>query len=455
MKSERKAISIFLCLTLSLVFCLTPDSLSARNRDRNILHLTKDDFHNFFKERKKWNQIYKDRNKKYNLWNSSFVCWNRKNRKVLIPNLDIFPADDQKFPENLAKDLEDYYKKKRKERDTRLITQDEMIIISIRNLLVENRYPFIKTVKDLCPAPEKRIKFYIFDFTVTNKMEIHYAVEDLRVGFQLNSAFMSLDDIPCIEEWEALFNSSIKEFISDSNEIKVAIPETEIKVEIKGMIGSRTILDICATNATARIKFSRNSKVYYKEIEEIDNSIPAILLRFDLSNERDIEMLNANGMWVEANNGNDRIAYNSMYSLILDFYDKTGVNFRDNMFSLLCARTSDFGRNKFGLNEETNKNIEKIELPRISSFIEEIIKKRKRLTYIQLIGYADKEGREKNNWKRWNKMLTISRAAKVKEWLETRLGEMGLTDKVKFFKPKDCGEQYYNNNDRCVDIRIF
>ena len=75
-------------------------------------------------------------------------------------------------------------------------------------------------------------------------------------------------------------------------------------------------------------------------------------------------------------------------------------------------------------------------------------------TIIHLVGFADYSGREGNytEWKIKNLRLSEERARIVKRWLKKNLGN--LASYVKF-EAKGCGEEYYNYNDRCVEIRVF
>lgn len=433
-KVMKKTIPIFLYIVLSF-FILFLESNLLFSGGEDFLHLKKDDFDDFFQQKKNHNSFYNDR--ECRLWHSPFVCWNRKSRLILVPNLRKFPLPRRIFPENLANELEVYYRNIHSSRKSYLIDKIDMMAFSLK-YLVENKYHFIKWVKDNCNHPEDHIMFYILDFTGSNRMDLYYCLKENSGNLRFITNTISVGDPQCIKEWESLLTGNSL--------------DTRIDIEIKGLIGDKTILDISPAISNITFSDSKNPDaiIYPKAISSIKKgSLPVIQLRFDLSIDRDLELINTNGIWLR-DTRDTRIIYSSLYSFILDYFHLTGEVIRNNTFELLFARTSDFDLGK----PDLNQNIQNNELPEILSFIIETIRKRRRRTFIQLIGYADVNGRETNfiRWKNKNVELSKERAEQVKQWLENNLGNFvnSIT-----FETKGCDQEYYNQHDRCVEIKIF
>lgn len=430
-KARQKTIQIFLgFLFLAGVLSLDSDPLFSQNGD--FLHLKKADFDAFFQHKKSRHSFYEDR--ECRLWHSPFVCWNRTNRLILVPNLRKFPLPKRKFPENLANELENYYRSISASEKSYLIDKIDMMAFSLK-YFVENKYHFIKWVKDNCNHPENSIIFYIFDFTADNRMDLYYCLEENSGNLRFITNTISVGDPQCIREWENL--------------LKTNSLNTKIDVEITGLIGNKTLLDVSPSISNIIFSDSKNPSpiLYPKVISSIrGGDLPVVKLEFDLSVDRDLELINTSGIWLK----NTRIIYSSLYSYILNYFYLTGEAIRNNTFELLFARTSDFDLGK----PDLNQNIQNNELPEILSFIIDTIKKRKRKTFIQLIGYADVNGKETNliRWKNKNVELSKERAEQVKQWLENNLGTFvnNIT-----FETKGCDQEYYNQHDRCVEIKIF
>jgi hypothetical protein len=446
MSMIKKKNVIWFFFILSFVFFLNP---IASNAKEDILYLKKNDFDTYFRENSKWRHFYEDRDRKCRLWNSPFVCWNRKTRQIIIPDLDKFLLKNKKdkkiLPENLAADLKKYCDKKNK--DTYLITKDEMILFSLK-YLIENKYYFVKWVKDQCIHKDDNICFYILDLFVGKKMDIYYGLYENPMGLMLITNPISIGDDDCIEEWEKLLKKGIK--------------KTEIEVQLKALIGNRTITDIYPDIPRITFYDQMEPSVFYKDIVKKNRTpIPVITLTFDLSIKRDFEMLKTNGIWIRESKAdteeNNRISYFSIYSLMLDFYNQTKSSFSDNTFKMFYARTGNFYENTSGLSVEHNDDIRKKELLRILSFIKDIIKEKKNRgekVIIQLIGFADDTGNKKDfiEWKLKNRRLSEERANEVKKWLEDNLGNLIDQNDI---KARGCGEEYYDRSYRCVDIMIF
>ncbi len=424
--------SIFILLHLAIYLILGATLLFSRNSD--IIHLKKEDFDSFFAETDTWNWWYDERECK--LWHSPFICWNQRTKMILVPDIRELPPSKKRLPDSLADELKKRSKEKNPSRNTYMVTNDDMIYISLKYLM-ENKYQFVNWIKENCNHPESRIKFYIFDFPENDRMDIYYCIEDISGSLQFVTNTKSVGDSDCIEEWRSL--------------LKDDCPDVRINVRISGLIGDRAIIDVSSPINNIAFFDTRKSSspINYKRISRvISEDIPVIEIEFRLSLERDIEIIKTSGIWIGKIEKNARITYSSLYSLIFDYYQKTRVRFENNTFELFCSRTTDF---KVG-ESDFSPDIENKELPSVLSFIKKVVKKRKREVYVKLIGYADIEGKDDGEWEKKNFELAILRAEKVKKWLKDNLKDLG--NRVKF-EAKGCGEEYYNYNDRCVEIKIF
>jgi hypothetical protein len=421
-------------VTLSLIFILAAAPLLARNSD--ILHLKKVDFDAFFNETDTWDWWYEDR--ECRLWHSPFVCWNQKTKTILVPDIRDLPSPKKKLPDSLANELKKRSKRKNPFRHTYLVTNDDMIYITLKYLM-ENKYPFVNWVKENCNHPESSIKFYIFDLPKNDRMDIYYCIEDRSGNLQFVTNTKSVGDSDCIEEWKSL--------------LKVDFPDVRINVKISGLFGDRAIIDV-SSPITSIVFFDirkPSSPISYKSISRvISGDIPIIQIDFNLALDRDLEMIKTHGIWLGRIEKNARITYSSLYSLIFDFFQKTKARFENNTFELFCAQTSDF---EVGVSDFTGE-IENNDLPTILSFMKQIVSNRKKEVFVQLIGYADIKGKEEGEakWKKKDFEVSILRAEKVKKWLEEKLKD--LSNRVKF-EAKGCEEEYYEYHDRCVEITFY
>jgi len=431
---RRQSILVLLHWTIFLIFVIGLIPIHSQNTD--IVHLKKEDFDAFFKETDTWDKWYENRNCEN--WRSPFVCWDQRTRTLLVPGLIKMTPSKRRLPDSLAVELIDWSRKKNPLRPTYLITNNDMIYISLKYLM-ENKYQLVSWLKNICHHPEDEIKFYIFDFSQKDRLNINYCIGDISGNLLLITDTNSVRDSDYIEEWKSLLN--------------VSFPDVRIKVKISGLIGDRALIDI--SSPVPKIAFSDTSKssspVNYKDISTvITGSIPIIELEFNLSSVKDLEMIKTEGIWLGKIEKNARITYSSLHYLIFEYYQKTRARFENNTFELFYARTNDFyvGESDF------TREIENDDLPTILSFIKEIVGKKDKKIIVQLIGYADIAGKEGdvNEWKKKNFELAILRAEKVKEWFEGNLTD--LSDRVEF-EAKGCSKEYYNYSDRCVDIKVF
>jgi len=349
MNMIKKKIFVWFYLILSFVLFRSPIALNAKE---DILHLKKNDFDAYFKKNSRWNRYYEEM--QFRMWNSPFVCWNRKTRRIIIPNLNL-TQNKEILPVDLAAELEYFYKEIGPTRYTYLISQDEMISISIK-YLIKNKYSYIERVKYQCSYPENRINFYIFDFSKHNKMDIYLGVEDTQEGFQLILNPFSIANIAYNEEWQLLLKSNI--------------PGIKFKVALKGSPEDKTILD--AYPSIDRVKFydPRKSIIFNKDIVKIEiTPIPVIHLRFDLSKEVDLEMLKTSGMWIEEKGKIYRITNSSIYSHMLEYYNKKGI-IKDNTFELFYTHATNFSETY----PEPSDTIKDKKLTRVSSSMPDIKK---------------------------------------------------------------------------------
>ncbi len=431
---RRQSMLVLLPLTVFLIFVIGLIPIHSQITD--IVHLKKEDFDAFFKETDTWDKWYENRNCEN--WRSPYVCWDQKTGILLVPGFFKIPPSKRRLPDSLSDELTNWSRKKNPLRPTYLVTNNDMTYISLKYLM-ENKYQLVSWLKDICHHPEDKIKFYIFDFSPGDRLNINYCIEDISGNLLLITDTDSVRDSDCIGVWESL--------------LKVSFPDVWIKVKISGFIGDRALINI--SSPVPKIAFSDTSKssspVNYKDISTvIPGSIPIIELEFNLSLLKDLEMIKTKGVWLGKIENNARITYSSLCDLIFEYYQKTKIRFENNTFELFYARTNDFYIGESDLTRE----IENDDLPAILSFIKEIARKKPKKLIIQLVGYADIMGRDSdvNKWKKKNFELAILRAEKVKEWFEENLTD--LRDRVEF-DAKGCGKEYYNYSDRCVDIKVF
>ena len=446
MRNMRAKGFVFLLILVS--FILIKEGILIAG-DTDILHLMKKDFKTFFDQNTDWKEKFFERCH-CNRWKYQFFCWNRETRKILFPNVKSYPCPDNRLPEALNNKLIKH-NENIKERKTYLITNDHMVQISLQHL-AKNEYTCVYRMKSLLKDKEEHIEFYIFDFTQENKenkkkeMDIYYGLRNASGKLKFETNLRYLNNRNYVKKWEG-----ISKDIFDGK-----IPDIKINIKISVLIGDRTIVDIYPD--TKFIHFINN------EIDppERHNKIVSTYagngylindLVFNLSNEKDLNMLKTKGIYVGPIKDEKRITYSSLYLLILESFDKINTKIKDNTFELFYARTTNFDVDSPKLSDD----IKKVELPRILSSIKDIIKKRKmtkkKKPIIQLIGFADFYGKENTGWDKRNFILAKDRAKNVKKWLEDNLGS--LKNEVIFDNPKGCLEEYYNYSDRCVDIKVF
>lgn len=438
----KKSISILLQLVLYLFLTSGPAPLFSQNRDIN--HLNIEDFNSFFAKTDTWDSWYDDL--ECSLWHSPFICWNQRTKMIMVPDIRELPTSKKRLPDTLADELRQWSEEKNPLRETYLVTDDDMIYISLKYLM-GNKYQFVNWIKENCNHPESKIKFYIFHFIKDKnkkdknkkykRMDIYYCLVDNAGNYQFVTNVKSVGDSDCIGEWKSL--------------LKVDFPDVRITMKISGLIGTKPIIEISSpiTNIAFFNIRKPSSTINYKGISRIiPGEIPNIEIEFNLSSGRDIEIIKTNGIWIGKIEKNARFTYSSFYSLIFDYYEKTRSRFEDYTFEMFCSRTTDF---KIG-ESDFSPDIENKELPLVLTFIKDTIKKRKKNVFVQLIGYADIKGKDGIEWKKKNFELAILRAEKVKKWFEDNLKDLG--SRVEF-EAQGCGEEYYNHKDRSVEIRIF
>lgn len=419
---------------LIFIICILGDSFNcyAINHDREIFHLDKKEFKEFFKKAEfcDWDEhFFKEH--KCEKWNYDFFVWDKGAKKALIPKrLDL--------KEDFIRDLETFYEEKEQQsRQTLLISKDEMMLISLK-FMKDGIYSHIYSIKRSCNVEKKEdgIIFYIFD-TRDNNM-IYFCKKDLMLNYAPEPPGINLD--------------SLRESLKPDNLKKI-----KFCLKITGVIGDRCLSTIISSNDNeikCYDKRNSNSDIIPKgRNKENDTPYPFKKFPFDLADITDVDVLKTEGIWV--GKGNDKedltlVTYSSLYSLIKDRYEETNKQLNpEHDIVLFLARTSNFKINKSVFTQKIEA-----ELREIGSALKQFIKCEKGKK-IKIIGYADREGmdNDEEKWRTTNIEVSKGRAYKVKDRLEKELRGLIIKDNIVAI---GCDKDYYTYKDsKFVEIRVY
>ncbi len=426
--------------------------------DNEIFYLKRSDFINFLEDHKEWEKYFDNLELDPSLWNCDFFCWDKEKREFVIPHI---PSDKRGIKRELADALYDYYKKNVTKLKDFLISRDEMALISLLSVM-KNKYDYVSWVKDCCFTREEEIDFYIIDLPGSDendsRVKVYSCCKDVYNRIRLLPALKDINDPGCVKFLEEILNSLDKKEKNPSFKIKIGSI-------ICSESGNKSIIEpiskksLSSGNVIAIPSKKGEGDDFFK-IDRLEyGKVPSITFVIDLSKKDCVGIIQNGGIFLgNSENKGNRIINSSLYSEILNHYDKTSRESRieHNTIELFYARTSNFCK---GSPKEDEKDIKieikkkEKELEAILIFLKDIIYRQRTKAFVEIIGYADISGLGNKDWKTMNKRLAELRSKEVKKWFFNKLGN--LNRRIKKLEYKSCDEKYFERDYRGVEIKIY